>query len=648
MATYLYSYRNRAIMDRHADVANLSCMPSQLTEMSARVAGVHLRQVSGSAGNVCSFQLRDGLTYSPVGQLFNSAGQANGYYKLPYVRATSGLYAQATGSATGTSWGVYYVADEESGSVSDTPQLMFGPTSIAPTIGSATVTHTRSTTTTALDNTPTLKTAQINEIAVPGARRVRNLFALSDAPATQNVTTTAETYVLQASGTGTITLSGTYVGSLVVAGNRKRLAFTATAGTLTLTLSGGTPTWVQLEKTTGNADTTLPSEYVSTSLSTPWHGAGVLDVKYFTTANGCTVDGSNVVTEDTGAALTGVKGVLVEPEVTESVSTTYYRDLSAWTTISGVPVVNADNIVGSDGLTLADKLTGDAAATTGKFVPTMTLTASSTYCLQSVQKAGTSTLSRLAVWDATAAGYKTNVDIAWTGGVPSTSSKNANATETYTHIGNGWYLISIVFPTGVNTGYQIYIQPDRNATSKYIYVDWTSLALESYPTSIRPGANRTATTYRFPTPAFITSGAAWSLVYTIYPQFASTTNKPGSMVLWTARTDGNNYLLLYCASGTSEAMQLLFQRASSTVFNIGGNVSFSANAAVKICITYSPTTGYAFYANGALVNSNASTAVLIGSTIYNNSLATIGSGSVYGAKYYAATLSSARAILETT
>lgn len=634
-------------MDRHSTVANLSCMPSQITEMSARVAGVHLRQVSGSAGNVCSFQLRDGLTYATVGQLYDSKGQSNGYHKLPYVRATSGLYAQATGSATGTSWACYYVEDEESGTVSDTPSLMFESTSLVPTIGSATVAATRSTTVTALDNTPALKTAQINEIGVPGARRVRNLFALSDAPATQNVTTTAETYVLQASGTGTITLSGTYVGSLVVAGNRKRLAFTATAGTLTLTLSGGTPTWVQLERTTGAADTTLPSEYVSTSLAAPWHGAGVLDVKYFTTANGCTVDGSDVVTEATGAALTGVKGVLVEPAVTELITATYYRDLTAWTTISGVPVVSSNSTVGIDGLTLADTLTGDGAGTTGKYVA-VTLSATTTYVLQSVLKAGTSTSSTFGVWDVTAGAYVASVTVSWTAGVPSTSASSGATAISYTLIANGFYKIAFQLTTGANTSHRIYLLPDTTGTSKSIIHDWSSMALESFATSLRPGVSRTATSLSMATPAFMTSGAAWSYIQKLYPLFNGSDSKGGFPNFLAIYTNGSNQLLVYTASSSS-TIKMKLVVGGVTKFDQGGTVSYLANAILKIGVIYSPVSGYSLFANGALVSSHANTTTLVGDTVYPGTLTGYPIGQIVKEqKFYASALPAARMILETT
>jgi hypothetical protein len=66
---------------------------------------------------------------------------------------------------------------------------------------------------------------------------------------TQSVTTTAQSYTLSFYGTGTVTLSGAFVGSLVGSGaypTRSNLTFTSTAASLTLTVSGSVQ-YAQLE-----------------------------------------------------------------------------------------------------------------------------------------------------------------------------------------------------------------------------------------------------------------------------------------------------------------------------------------------------------------------------------------------------------------
>ena len=67
-----------------------------------------------------------------------------------------------------------------------------------------------------------------------------NLYLNTDTLSTQNISTSASDYSVSFYGTGTITFSGSYSGSLVGTGlnDRVSLTFTATSGTLTSTVSG--------------------------------------------------------------------------------------------------------------------------------------------------------------------------------------------------------------------------------------------------------------------------------------------------------------------------------------------------------------------------------------------------------------------------
>lgn len=67
-----------------------------------------------------------------------------------------------------------------------------------------------------------------------------NLFINSNAPATQSISVTAQTYTLSIYGTGSVALSGASTGVLngVATDQRQTLTFTPTAGSLTLTVSG--------------------------------------------------------------------------------------------------------------------------------------------------------------------------------------------------------------------------------------------------------------------------------------------------------------------------------------------------------------------------------------------------------------------------
>ena len=75
-----------------------------------------------------------------------------------------------------------------------------------------------------------------------------NLVFPSATASTQTVTTTAQSYTLSFDGTGTVVRSGTSTGTLVGTGANDRVfvTFTATAGSLTLTITGSVTNW-QLE-----------------------------------------------------------------------------------------------------------------------------------------------------------------------------------------------------------------------------------------------------------------------------------------------------------------------------------------------------------------------------------------------------------------
>ena len=114
---------------------------------------------------------------------------------------------------------------------------------------------------TALDGTPLTGRGILSEGAAT------NIFANSAAPATQTITVTAAQYVLSFYGTGSIAYSGVATGTLVGTGasNRVQVAFTPTAGSLILTLTG-TITNPQLELSpTGQATSPAISSGATTT-----------------------------------------------------------------------------------------------------------------------------------------------------------------------------------------------------------------------------------------------------------------------------------------------------------------------------------------------------------------------------------------------
>jgi hypothetical protein len=141
--------------------------------------------------------------------------------------------------------------------------------------------------------------------------------------------------------------------------------------------AGGAKTLIvtkfQAEDVTGQSIQT-PAEYVSRGvLSTPYHGAGVDGVKYFTTLNGNTV-ASNVVTEATGAVISSSirQGFLVEAAAT-NLCLQSNALTTTWTAV-GTPAPT-QNVTGPDGATSAWTLTDNSAGAFEAISQNITLTA---------------------------------------------------------------------------------------------------------------------------------------------------------------------------------------------------------------------------------------------------------------------------------
>ena len=132
---------------------------------------------------------------------------------------------------------------------------------------------------------------------------------------------------------------------------------------------------LQLELVTGQTNQN-PSEYVSVGvLSAPYHGANVDGIKYFATENGNSVV-SNVVTEDTGAAITGGY-LLMEPAATNLHP--QFSDIAAWGVTAGAPSITSNTHIAPDGTLSADTITDpESGAFSGKHVD-LTIAAGTTY-----------------------------------------------------------------------------------------------------------------------------------------------------------------------------------------------------------------------------------------------------------------------------
>ena len=161
--------------------------------------------------------------------------------------------------------------------------------SIIPSSGSGDMTTTRATTATRINSSGLIENVATGIPRVDYTGGVANILLepqrtnrlLNSATVvTQTITTTAVDNTLSFYGTGTITLSGTFSGSLVGTGaaHRVSLTFTPTAGSLVLTVSG-TCTNGQLE--VGSYATS----YIPTTTSTVTRNADLMTLNNIYTNN---------------------------------------------------------------------------------------------------------------------------------------------------------------------------------------------------------------------------------------------------------------------------------------------------------------------------------------------------------------------------
>lgn len=159
----------------------------------------------------------------------------------------------------------------------------------------------------------------------------------------------------------------------------------------------------QSENVIGQANQN-PGEYVSRGVkASPWFGAGVDAVRYFTYANGNTVAG-NIVTEAQGASLDLTKAKISPFDAATHISLRN-RDLTNATWVKGATATVARDQVGADGtINGASRITAGAVQATNTVLQTVVLASS-----VRAQEALVKLISGAGVWEMT-----TDNGITWT------------------------------------------------------------------------------------------------------------------------------------------------------------------------------------------------------------------------------------------
>jgi hypothetical protein len=507
-------------------------------------------------------------------------------------------------------------------------------TTVVPNYGTGSATFTRATVATVSDHEGVLRSCLSGEARFQGARRVRNLVSVVGAKSedysaggwtkfgTASVTgtntinlpansdrvyttvssvVTGDVYVVRAvlSGSGTVKFGfGTAANTLITV----TLTSTPTTYSVTHTASGATgvfflayrdgttatevtANYAQIENVTGQSIQT-PGEYVSVGvLSSPFHGAMVDGVKYFTTTNGNTV-ASNVVTEASGSPISSATllGYLAEGAGTQLVTpTASIRDMTNAAWVKGATMTAALTGTGVDGVTNScSRLTGGAVAATNTAFQTLVAAASSrTYSCYIKRVTGTGTIN------ITQDGGSTYTDI--------TSQINSS---TFTRVSLNASVLNAAF------GVQIVTSGD------VILVDFNQFESGTFATSpmASAGAARNADvlTYPFAGNASASVGSAYAEVSTLW------SSTPG--VTATAISFGASNELMNCGSGSAPTV---IRSTDGTTTVTKSSLSSMATAIRKRGLSYGAggqiiTGDGATVATGAFDGDMGSTAIGVG------------------------------------
>lgn len=585
-------------------------------------------------------------------------------------------------------------------------QSFYAPltTTIVQTLGAGSPTFTRTTTAWVQDFEGLFKQVKSGESRFEGARRVENLVStksedISNAAWTktngsadsavrfratagnatcyQSRTESGHTYRLRAkikrvTGTGNIqlTLDNSSFTTITLTDSYQIFSISGAVTNpnygVRIVTSGDTIdiTEIQLTQVTGQTNQN-PSEYVSVGvLSAPFHGANVDGVKYFDYQNGNTVDGSGVVTEAQGSAISTstLKGVLIEGQRTNSILQSRQFD-TTWNTGGTTPTLAKDQ-VGIAGTPNTAWALGDDDGGGVEYIRQSVTIAndSNTHTVSLYIKKDSNTTRYPAFYMSLAGGATPRNHMAWLNtstGATVNESGLADGIVTVTSVNSAWWRISIASANNTtgNTSLTLYIQPARgtvigttsNAATGTIVIDQAQVELNvSFPSSPIPtttgSVTRNADNNTRPT-AGIWNTNNMSGVMQWTPLRASM----GTVYLSGLYVDANNSFGIF-HDGTNITVR---KRIGGTNYDATYALAYTAGTTYKIGWRISSTSGVDVFVNGVKGTNHANTTA-ISSIPTNFAIGQDGNSASYGfasfknRKIWKRALPDARMIQETT
>jgi len=381
----------------------------------------------------------------------------------------------------------------------------------------------------------------------------------------------------------------------------------------------------QLEDVTGQANQN-PSEYVSTGiLSTPYHGANVDGVKYFTTQNGNTVV-SNVVTEATGAVIPDatLHGYVAEGARTNLLeySEQFFRS-SVWTTNS--VAFGMASTTAPDGSGNGNKMVTGNSTSQFYVLNDSSITSGTTYTQTVYAKAGGYNYIQIA------ASSQFDVVNSWVNYDLSTGLIGNKGVGSFTSmisaLSNGWYRISVTTTsTGTGAGRFVIavLNTDINSRLPSYAADGTS-GIYLWGAQLEAGAF--ASSY-IPTTSASVTRAAGALMYPVVGNLtlSSAVNFTTALDLWHTnsgfggivfsvndRVGGANQNTAYIAETPEQLLNYYVKRATNQQLNLTGTDVVSTNQFNRIAFR-SYTGNFKGLLNGVVQATQASGASLANPT----------------------------------
>jgi hypothetical protein len=179
------------------------------------------------------------------------------------------------------------------------------------------------------------------------------------------------------------------------------------------------------------------------------------------------------------------KGLLIEETRTNLLTYSSEFDNASW--VKSSTTVTANSINGPDGTLSADTI-ASTASVNNNINKTVNLSLSTAYTFSLFLKAGTSTRSRVLIFDTVGAVTIADVSINWTSGVPSFTARSPDYTQkSLVSFGNGWYRFTGTFTSSAtNVAHRCSLYPDFSSGVNNVNAYGADLEAGAFATSYIP------------------------------------------------------------------------------------------------------------------------------------------------------------------